>query len=315
MTIQPTVDNTWGVALMGFVVAAMLYGITTVQVYIYFFNYPQDLRRFKALAVLVWCLDTCSLALVSNGMYGYLITDITQPMRRLKVNRSLDVDPLIMGSVGFLTHTYLGARVWRVCNKNIFLGASIALLTFIDLGLAIAASIESFRFDLWTEKSSMKPLALASTALCVVLDSLIAIILCVYLVKQEPKGKDLRKIVRRVVIFAINTGLASSMLSIFNVVTFLAMPDTMIFLASTFIFTKVYANILLANLNARDSLRGKGYSNDGTLSLNLSALRTSHESAIVYRDPPTTISEPGIDLTTFPNDSSKAQLRSESSLV
>lgn len=43
----------------------------------------------------------------------------------------------------------------------------------------------------------------------------------------------------------------------------------------------VYANALLANLNARESLRGRGYFNDGTISLNWSALRTNYNELLV----------------------------------
>ena len=46
----------------------------------------------------------------------------------------------------------------------------------------------------------------------------------------------------------------------------------------------VYANALLANLNARESLRGKGFVNEGTLSLNLSAFLTRPEDIIVYHE-------------------------------
>ncbi|KAF8967243.1 hypothetical protein BDZ97DRAFT_542348 [Flammula alnicola] len=284
-SVRPTLDNTWGAALIGLIIASMLYGVTTLQIYIYFVNYPNDTRWLKSLATSAWILDTISLGLVCDAMYGYLVTDIANPFNRLNVNRSLDVDPAIMGILAFLTHTYLGIRVWKVCNRNKILGAALGLLSLTSLALALAASIVSFRFKVWTEKVSLKPLALAGTVMVVFLDTLIATILCVYLLKQGATGKEFRRVVRRVVIFAINTGLASSIMSTVNIVTFLAFPNTMVFLGSNFIFTKVYANCLLANLNVRESLRGKGHIEEGTLSLNLSALQDRTLSAIVYREP------------------------------
>ncbi|KAF8646292.1 hypothetical protein AX16_007278, partial [Volvariella volvacea WC 439] len=73
-------------------------------------------------------------------------------------------------------------------------------------------------------------------------------------------------------------------MSTVNIVTFFAFPNTMIFLGTNFIFTKVYANALLANLNARASLRGRGYVSEATLSLNLSALLTKPSEAVVLHE-------------------------------
>jgi hypothetical protein len=289
-----TVDNTWGAAFLGLLVAAILYGITSLQVYVYFTNYPNDPRRFKALTVIVWILDSASLALVVNAMYGYLITDMLDPFARFRVNRSLNLDPAIMGILAFLTHGYLGTRVYIVCNRSKIIAGMLALMACSSLTLAITSTVVSFRFEFWAERAEMRPLALAGTALCVILDGLIATILCVYLLKQRAIGKRVRRLVKRIIIFAINTGLASSILSIVNVVTFIALPNTMIFLGTNFIFTKVYANCLLANLNARDSLRGRGFVDDGTLSLNLSALRGGTMiNMIAFNEP----ASPGADDT------------------
>jgi len=83
-------------------------------------------------------------------------------------------------------------------------------------------------------------------------------------------------------------------MSIVNIVTFFAFPDTLIFLGSNFIFTKVYANALLANLNARESLRGRGHIRDGTISVNWSALRTNYNDLLVYNEPESKVTEPAI---------------------
>jgi len=258
----------------------MLYGVTTLQLYMYFVTYPNDAQRFKILAVITWILDSASMGLVASAMYGYLVTDMGNPLARIRVNRALDLDPALMGVLAFLTHGFLGTRVWLVCKKNMFLAGILAVLSCTALSLSIASSVIAFRFELWTERHAMKSLGLAGTALVVVLDTLIATILCVYLLMQRATGKNVRRIVRGVCVLAINTGLTSSLLSILNIVTFFAFPNSMIFLATNFVFTKVYANCLLANLNARESLRGQGYLDEGTITLNLSVLRRDADESV-----------------------------------
>ncbi|KAF8160166.1 hypothetical protein BJ912DRAFT_1103603 [Pholiota molesta] len=98
MSVQPTLDNTWGAALIGLVVASILYGMTTLQAYIYYTKYPNDVRTIKLLVLTVWILDTVSLCLVISAMYTYLVSDMFSPFRLLVVNRNLNVDPAIMVS-------------------------------------------------------------------------------------------------------------------------------------------------------------------------------------------------------------------------
>ncbi|KAF9457635.1 hypothetical protein BDZ94DRAFT_1301750 [Collybia nuda] len=292
MAIQPTLDNTWGAALIGLVASSIIYGITTLQAYLYFTLYPNDSIQFKSLAGSVWLIDTVSLVLVCNGVYGYLVRDMAKPANRLMVNRSFDVDPALMGLLALLTHGYLGLRVWKVCRRNIWFGLLLGTLSLSAFALSITASVLSFRFEFWSQRNELKWIGLAGTILVVILDGIIAIVLCVYLLMQKVEGKGTRRIINRVLIFTINTGLASSLMSIVNIVTFFALPNTLIFLGTNFIFTKVYANAILANLNARKSLRGRGYLEQGTLTLNLSALHTNDQHLLVLNEPEGAISAP-----------------------
>ncbi|PPR03979.1 hypothetical protein CVT26_001052, partial [Gymnopilus dilepis] len=291
--VKATVNNTWGATFVGLVLASILYGITSLQLYIYFIKYPHDPKRLKALVshavsfpfspdrfaiqALTVChellrysgwfrlLDTTSLVLVCSGVYQYLILGIENPLIRLDVN------------------SFLGARVWSVCNKSLVLAIIIGILACSIFGAHHCQMLLSLKVVTWSEERLMKPLALAGTVLSVLTDSLISGVLCTYLASQKITKTSLRKIVRRVIIFAVNTGLVSSLLSIMNTVMFLAFPNTMLFLATDFIFGKVYANCLFANLNSRVSPRqGEGDSSTDTISLDLSALAGDTTSSVSY---------------------------------
>ncbi|KAF6750564.1 hypothetical protein DFP72DRAFT_511465 [Ephemerocybe angulata] len=280
MSVLPTVDNAWGAAFIGLLLAAVLYGITCLQTYIYFTTYPEDGWEYKTMAGTAFVLDTTSLALISSAIYGYLITDMYAPLNLLFVNRAFDIEPSIMGLLAFLTHLYLGNRVWKVCNRNLWLGILLGTLLLTTLSLAFASTVVSWKHRTWISlKTSIRPLALAGIITSVLLDTTIASVLCLFLVRhvREVEGKKTRRLVRKLLVFAINTGLASSLLSILNLAMFFAFPDTMIFLCLTLIYSKVYANALLANLNSREHLRcslESSPSDCDAVSLNLSAFKT-----------------------------------------
>ncbi|KAG5637916.1 hypothetical protein H0H81_002677 [Sphagnurus paluster] len=104
----------------------------------------------------------------------------------------------------------------------------------------------------------MQWLGLAGTIMVVALDVLIATVLCVYLFLQDVES----------------TG--------FVCIATPCLPKSRYL---TDELPPVYANALLANLNARESLRGRGYTQDGTISVNWSALRTGYNEVIVFNDP------------------------------
>lgn len=51
---DPTIDNTVGAVFLGLLGACALFGVTSVQAYLYFHNYPDDARLHKVSVVILW---------------------------------------------------------------------------------------------------------------------------------------------------------------------------------------------------------------------------------------------------------------------
>ncbi|EDR04014.1 uncharacterized protein LACBIDRAFT_306378 [Laccaria bicolor S238N-H82] len=66
-------------AFLGSVAASFLYGITSVQTFLYFRNTCEDGRPFKLLIFGLWLLDTLHLAFTVHGLYFYIVTCIGNP--------------------------------------------------------------------------------------------------------------------------------------------------------------------------------------------------------------------------------------------
>ena len=63
----------------------------------------------------------------------------------------------------------------------------------------------------------MKPLALSGIITTILLDAIIAFVLCAFLFKhRDIEGSHTRRLVKKVGLYAINTGLVSSVLSVCN---------------------------------------------------------------------------------------------------
>ncbi|KAG6376572.1 hypothetical protein JVT61DRAFT_1550 [Boletus reticuloceps] len=74
-----SVDNTLGALLIGSLVAAAFWGVTSVQTYIYYHRYPDDPLFLKLVVVVLWILDTFDACLTSHIAYHYLVTNYMNP--------------------------------------------------------------------------------------------------------------------------------------------------------------------------------------------------------------------------------------------
>ncbi|OAX31642.1 hypothetical protein K503DRAFT_62068 [Rhizopogon vinicolor AM-OR11-026] len=55
-------------------IAAIMYGITVLQTYMYYVHYPRDNMSTKLLVALIWVLDTLHVSLMCLALYYYLVT-------------------------------------------------------------------------------------------------------------------------------------------------------------------------------------------------------------------------------------------------
>ncbi|OSD06604.1 hypothetical protein PYCCODRAFT_1456839 [Trametes coccinea BRFM310] len=62
-------DDNLGALLIGQMISTFLYGISTLQTYVYLIRFPRDSPELKIWVLLVWALDTANVILVCHGLY------------------------------------------------------------------------------------------------------------------------------------------------------------------------------------------------------------------------------------------------------
>ncbi|OAX35508.1 hypothetical protein K503DRAFT_365655 [Rhizopogon vinicolor AM-OR11-026] len=72
--MEVNVKDTFGAAFVGGMVAAIVYGITTLQTYLYYVYYPRDNKSTKFLVASIWVLDTTHLSFMCHVLYHYLVS-------------------------------------------------------------------------------------------------------------------------------------------------------------------------------------------------------------------------------------------------
>lgn len=256
----PRFDNTLGALLIGFAVSATAFGMLTIQVYIYYRRFPQDKAAYKALAALIWSISFVDQAFIGYGVYFYTITNYLDPLPLTtgKPQWTLIVQMTLGAVVGAIVKACFTLRVWRFSYRNWWLTGFLFLMVLAHLGTVTAFTVKCFEMPSFVYMIALKSLGSLSLGIGVVTDVSIAAALCFYLQKMRSSHSTGDPMINTLIIYAVNTGLLTSTISLSTLVLFNIMPTNFIFICMYFVLSKLYAISFLATLNTRQIIRGRG---------------------------------------------------------
>ncbi|KAM5541173.1 hypothetical protein V8D89_005102 [Ganoderma adspersum] len=245
---------------VGLVVGTAIYGITLLQTYIYFHNNGQDSVRMKSFVALLFVLDTISLILAVDACYEYVVTDFGNALLLLNIPRSLALENAFTATIRMLTQCFLAHRVWALSEGNIPLVSSIIILALGSFAPSIVMSVDIYKdryiFSLGSTESRI--LTGVADGLSVLCDIIIVAALSYYLHSKRTGFKRTNSMIDRLIIYAVNRGVLTTICQAGHLIAFVALPDRFIFLVFALLEGKLYTNTFLATLNAQKSMRGEG---------------------------------------------------------
>ncbi|KAG7087223.1 hypothetical protein E1B28_013205 [Marasmius oreades] len=252
--------QTMGAVLIGVIVASFLYGISFIQAYIYYFITPsRDRWPLKTLVGAVILFDTIHQILVSHTIYTYVIVNYGKPLTLGVAVWSLLAEVLFNGFTGFLVQSFLTRRVWRLSKKNYYLAAPAFFLVFAEFGCIIAFGIKALvSVKTFEDLGTMKWLSVLVNALAAAGDVYITASLSYLLQGSRTGFQRSDAMIRKLINYAVNTGLLTTCTAIASLISILAAPNTFIYIAFFFAIGRLYANSLLCTLNARPLIRQVG---------------------------------------------------------
>ncbi|KAF5357114.1 hypothetical protein D9756_006796 [Leucocoprinus leucothites] len=263
-----------GAILLGGIAASILYGITCLQVYIFFYNNRRDSWLFKLFIYALWILDTLHMAMVIHGLYYYLIENFGRATAMLKPTWSLLAHVYFTIASDFCIRSVFGKRVWtrtfisilstkeilglwKAVSRSYILTGGIAATTLACAAAGIVFVTKAFRLGGFAEFHVISVYLYTSLGAGVASDVLVAVSLCAGLMKTRTGFKKADSLIHILMAYAINTSLLTTICSAGCFITYAVWPDRLIFLGIYFCLNKLYFNSLLAALNARQSLREK----------------------------------------------------------
>ncbi|KIK61214.1 hypothetical protein GYMLUDRAFT_43293 [Collybiopsis luxurians FD-317 M1] len=293
--IESMVANSFGAALIGAVVAAMLYGLTTLQTYFYFMNYPGDKIQLKILVWALWLMDSLHITLVTYCVYFYLVINFMNPSGLANINWSFNITLLLNTILAVVVQIFFTRQIFTLIRRP------FRILLTVVIGFAVAGhlcfGIESFvflfvskTFIAYDESHVVRFAAVIPFCVFNVLsDVLITTMLCTFLQESRTDLGWNNSLITRIITYAVNRCLLTTLSSITEVILFATLPQSLWWLALDFSIGKLYTNSLLASLNSRRSLRRQIGTGDCTFDLDPNQLSGIH----FQRDQDTTETHPG----------------------
>ncbi|KAF9472029.1 hypothetical protein BDN70DRAFT_887462 [Pholiota conissans] len=257
-------DDTLGAAFLGGLAAAVFYGLTSVQTFIYFQNCAGDRRSFRAWIFILWIVDSAHLALTAHGLYFYLVTNFGKLEALLAPTWSILVGIYLTNISDMIVRCFFAKRIFALCGPGrpflrFFLPILVLVLALVVFVCGCTFGSKAFVLKTFerVNEPSVQIYLYASFAAGVAADSIVAISLCVLLYQSRTGLKRTDSLLTILMFFTINTGLLTSICALGCLITYAIWPFKFIFIGIYFALSKLYVNSLLASLNARNSLRAR----------------------------------------------------------
>ncbi|KAI1782390.1 hypothetical protein LXA43DRAFT_1187674 [Ganoderma leucocontextum] len=272
--VAVTLDDTLGAAFVGHTVTTVLYGITTLQTFMYYRYNQKDSVILKASVAGLWLLDSLHVGLITAAMYWYCITSFSNLSAVQRPIWPIPAMIIVSNISNSIVRAIFCHRLYRLGHRSLWLPAIIAAMSIFIIVLPSPPDVANsgvlttphvvpdfsaklFHVDSYARITEFSWGLYGGLAVEAAVDLTVAVAQCVLLRKFETGIRSTDSSIRVLMTYSINTGLLTSFCAIGAVISFAAAPQKFIYFAFYFVLSKMYVNSLLATLNARRSILGR----------------------------------------------------------
>ncbi|KAL1944041.1 hypothetical protein VTO73DRAFT_3859 [Trametes versicolor] len=253
--ISLSLGNTIGAVFIGNILAACLYGLTTLQTYVYYGKSRKDSATMKGLVAFLWILDTVHLIMVTHTVYHYAITNFGDFLGVLKPTWSVLAQVIVTGVSDGIIRGLFCYRIWILSDRNRVLCSIIAITSVVSFGCSLAYPIKGFSCTSYVELQQFAWLFYFSLSMIFAADLIIAASMCALLARRRSSYFGVDQTIRTLILFSVNTGVVTTLCTLMALIAYAVSPHTFIYIAFYFLLPKLLLNSVLAMLNAREMLR------------------------------------------------------------
>lgn len=251
------IHKTLGALEIGTTICVFLFGIVTVQTYLYFRSFPRDDWKLKALVGWLWLLELGHTITVTEEIYVKTINEYGQPATIASFS-SFYASVILSAFIDFTAQAFFAYRIKKFSGKWIAAGIC-GFAAFVRLVMIVMGGVlGSVATDVVQFQAKWGWLVTSMLALGAAIDVTVAVSLCFYLRqhRNSPFTSTIQ-LIDKLMIWAIQTGLLTSIVAVVVVICDNTMKDNFVALGLFTLLAKLYSNSVLAVLNGRTIVRSR----------------------------------------------------------
>ncbi|KAJ8078157.1 hypothetical protein PM082_000363 [Marasmius tenuissimus] len=246
----PSVATIYGPMVIGVFLSTILYGITLIQIVIYFQRTNRDPAYIKYFVLYLLVAETVCAALFFVMIYEPLVLKSGKPEIQITSPFLLRTDGPITALIATPVQLFMAWRI-KIISRSVLLSVAISILSLcslaggIWLGVSVAQKPNFQDFELFRAAPGTWLVTAAAA------DVLIAASLVYFLVKRKTTIVSTNHQIDRIIRLTVQTGTITAVAALTVAVVFLSSPHTTIFFIWDLCLSKLYSNSVLSSLNAR----------------------------------------------------------------
>ncbi|KAF8876181.1 hypothetical protein BD779DRAFT_1629596 [Infundibulicybe gibba] len=245
-----------GPLLLGYLFNWGLYGVLSVQVYLYYLAFPKDRLPTKCLVLGLYLVETLQTILVTHDAFTTFARDFGDlPSLNVAQLEGLST-PMLSGIVSCTVQLFFTYRIYLL-SKSKLLASVLCLIALMQGSAGIATGVKTLQIDDWTkiqlEAFVSCTVWLVGAAVC---DIMIAISMVYYLSRSDTGFSSTHVLISRLIRLTIETGSMTAIVATIDIALFLGFPHNNYHTTPALLLAKLYSNTLIVTFNSRLRITG-----------------------------------------------------------
>ncbi|KAK7001013.1 hypothetical protein R3P38DRAFT_1809879 [Favolaschia claudopus] len=264
--------STLGAMVIGTLVSYTLFGMSTIQVYLYYSGFPDDSRRLKFLVALVWALELAHSICIGQMLYNWLISDYTHPDRLDFLPWGLYVSGVFNACIALCVQGFYSFRIYTLWNSVYVPSlACILALSRLVLNIALVFFGQNVPVETFEKRSGWGLTVNWATGTANDLTIAISLVCWLYLNRSDVNQRT-GALFDKIIKWTIQTGALLSATTTVTLICFLTMRKNYVWVAVYVVQARLYSNSFFSSLNSRTTLRAMDQATAATTPLSINEL-------------------------------------------